>query len=167
MALYSYKYVRARAEELIKRFGLTEPPIDIRSIAEQLEIQVIEMTLPLWFSGALIRLDDNYHIVLNRNLTSTQKMLTIAHEIAHHQMDHHEICYMKNKQRPFSHLEADIFAEELCMPGALVKREAEKWHKDHRFLARLFGVDEEAMIKRLEELELIPRGRYVWEKIYD
>ncbi len=167
MALYSHKFVKARAEELLRRFGFSEPPIDVRFIAKKLGIQIVEMTLPSWFSGALIRLDNDYYIALNKNLTSTQKMLTIAHEIAHRQMDHHDISYMKNKQRPFYHMEADVFAEELCMPEELVKREAVKWYKDHRFLARLFGVDEEAMIKRMEELKIIPRGRYVWEKTYD
>lgn len=166
MALYTYKHAREKADELIKKFGFNEPPIDVRSIAAGLGIKIVELSLPLWFYGGLVLLDDKYYIALNKNLTPTQKMLTIAHEIAHHQIEHQEMDYAKTRERPFYHMEADVFAEELVMPSSLVKREAGKWYKDHRFLARLFGVDEEAMIRRMEELRLLPRGRYIWNRSY-
>lgn len=166
MALYTYKHVREKADELIEKFGYSEPPVDVRSIAMGLGIKIVELSLPFWFSGGLVLLDGQYYIALNKGLTSTQKMLTIAHEIAHHQMEHHDMSYSKNSRTPFCHVEADVFAQELCMPSVLVRREAGRWFKDHRFLARLFGVDEKAMIQRMEELELLPRRRYVWDNSF-
>lgn len=164
MAIYSHNHIRESARELIKKFELEEPPVDVRQIAKKLDIEIIELTLPIWFSGALLNTAGDFYIVLNKVMPETRKTFTIAHEIAHHQMDHHELCYLENRQKPFYHLEADIYAAELCMPSTMVRREASRWSNDHKFLAQLFNVDEQTMIRKLEELNLIPQGRHSWQQ---
>jgi len=164
MAIYSHRYIKERANQLRLKLNEETPPIDVSLIAQKLGIEIVELTLPIWFSGALLNTEGNFYIVLNKTMPERSKSLTIAHEIAHHQMDHQELCYMENRQRPFYHLEADIFAAELCMPSTLVKREAARWSNDPKILAQLFNVDEQAMIRKLEELNLIPQGRYTWQQ---
>lgn len=163
MPLYSHRFIREQAEKLLHQVGFDEPPIDVRKIAGKLGIEIVELSLPTWFFGALMQVENDHYIVLNKIMPEPTKVFTISHELAHHQMHPGEICYMKNRLRPYFHREADIFAAELCMPSNLVRREARKWFNDFKFLAKLFNVTETAMIRKLEELELIPKGHYAWQ----
>ncbi len=110
MTLFSHNYIRQQANNLINQFGITEPPIDLKTISDGLGIEIIELSLPSWFFGALVEIEDEFYIVLNRIMPDTRKIFTIAHEIAHYQMHNDKIAYMKNTKRPYFHTEADIFA---------------------------------------------------------
>jgi len=152
--LYSHAYIRAQAQEILKALGFDCPPINLRAVAKKLGLETVELSLPLWFCGSLIKDEDQYYIVLNSIMTPEKKNFTIAHEIAHFKIHPEQLCYLKNSKRPWNHDEADVFAAELCMPSTLVKEEARKWFGDHKFLARIFKVAEEAMVHRLNELGL-------------
>jgi Zn-dependent peptidase ImmA (M78 family) len=152
VALVTYVHHRQRAEDLVRRQGFVEPPVDVRRIAQSLSIEIIEMTLPSWFFGVLVNLENDFYIALNKGMPEHRKNFTIAHEIAHHQLHGGELAYMKNRKRDYFHREADVFAAELCMPSFMVQAEAQKWANDHRFLAESFAVSETAMIRKMEEL---------------
>lgn len=163
MAFYSHQYYREKAQELVRRFGYQEPPVDVRRIAESLGIEIVELTLPIWFSGALLNVNGDFYIVLNDLLSDGRKSFVLAHEIAHHQLHTEELCYMDNCKNDYYHHLANIYAAELCMPSFMVKQEARKWFNDYKFLAKIFGTSETAMIKRLEELDLLPKGHFSWQ----
>ncbi len=163
LTLYSHKYIKEQANQLLKKFNILEPPIDIYKIADELNIEIIEMTMPNWFFGVLMEVKNDFYIILNKMMPESRKIFTLAHEIAHHQIHNDKIAYMKNTKRPYFHTEADVFAAELCMPSELVRKEARNWFNDHKYLAKLFGVSEVAMVRKLEELKLIPEGRHNWE----
>ena len=112
---------------------------------------------------ALMEMEGDRYLVVNRLLSAESKNFTIGHEIGHFVMHRDAICYMKNSKRPYFHREADVFAAELCMPAQMVRREAEVWNYDHIFLAQRFNVTVTAMIRRLEELKLIPQGYFNWQ----
>lgn len=160
MALVTYVQYRQQAEALAKEFGYMEPPVDVRAIAEGLGIEIIEMTLPSWFFGVLVNIKDEFYISLNKGMPEHRKNFTIAHEIAHHEMHGEELAYMKNAKREYFHREADVFAAELCMPTEMVRAEAAKWFNDYRFLAGQFGVSETAMVRKLQELQILRNIQY-------
>ncbi len=155
MALVTYVQYRQQAEALAQQFGYMEPPVDVRAIAEGLGIEIIEMTLPNWFFGVLVNIEDEFYISLNKGMPDHRKNFTIAHEIAHHQLHGEELTYMKNVKRDYFHREADVYAAELCMPSEMVRAEAQKWCGDYRFLAKLFSVSETAMVRKLQELKIL------------
>jgi len=155
VALITYVQYRQKAETLAKQFGYMEPPVDVRNIAERLGIEIIEMTLPSWFFGVLINIKDEFYISLNKGMAEHRKKFTIAHEIAHHQLHGEELAYMKNAKRDYFHREADVYAAELCMPSDMIRAEAHKWCNDYHFLAKIFGVSETAMVRKLQELRIL------------
>lgn len=160
MALVTYIQYRRAAEKLAKRFGCDAPPVDVRSIAAGLGIEIIEMTLPNWFFGALVNMDGDHYIALNKGMPDHRKNFTIAHEVAHHQLHGEDLAYMKNSKRDYFHREADAFAAALCMPDAMIKGEAQKWCNDYRFMADIFGVSETAMVRKMQELGLLRNKLY-------
>jgi len=162
LIIYAHWYLRQRAEDLVKKFGFRNPPVDLYNVACSLGIEIIELSLPTWFFGALLNIKGDYYIILNKLMPQSRKNFTIAHEIAHYQLHGGEICSMKNSKRDYFHREADIFAAELCMPSFMVIREAHNWGNDYKFLAHLFGVSEIAMLRKLQELRLIPAENYAW-----
>lgn len=167
MTLYSHRFIKEQARELLKSFNITEPPVDVYQIAHGLGLEIVEMSLPSWFFGVLTEVDNEYFIVLNKIMPESRKIFTLAHEIAHYKMHPDKIAYMKNTKRPYFHTEADVFAAELCMPTDMVKKEARQWFNDHKYLAKVFSVSEIAMVRKLEELNLIPKGRQNWNYIHN
>lgn len=160
MALVTYAQYRRQAETLIKELDCGGPPVEVRRIAECLEIEIVEMTLPNWFFGVLINMQDDFYIALNKGMPDHRKNFTIAHEIAHHQLHTGDLAYMKNCKRDYFHREADVFAAELCMPTSMVKSEAGKWYNDYRWLAQLFSVSETAMVRKMQEIGLLKQGMF-------
>ena len=160
MAIYTNAYYRDQAKRVIEEFNFKEPPIDLVKITTEMKIEIVEMTLPSWFFGVLLNIDNEYYITLNKAMPDYRKKFTLAHEIAHYYLHGEELAYMKNCKRDYFHREADVYAAELCMPTFIVKKEANKWFNDWRYLAKLFGVSEEAMVRKLQELGILKAGFY-------
>ena len=53
------------------------------------------------------------------------------------------------------HDDADLVAHELTMPSTMVLEQSRLWFNDFRYLARLFGVGEAAMLERMRELGIV------------
>lgn len=158
--IYTDAYYRKQAEDLLLRFGVREPPVDVGAIARRLGLDVLELSLPSWFFGVLMRVGGDPYIVVNKHMPQHRKRFTLGHEIAHYLLHGGEFAYMKNCRREDFHREADVFAAELCMPAALVRREAARWFNDYRYLARLFGVSETAMVRKMQEMRLLRPGHF-------
>lgn len=162
MPIYTYSYIQDRALDLIDEQKINEPPVDVREIAGRMGIEIMEMSADTWFYGMLTRYNDDLYIVVNKMMPETKKRFTIAHELGHYRLHYHDMAYQRRPDKEHYHREADAFAVELCIPTPLIKREAYKWYNDHRYLANLFGVSEPLMIKKMEELNLIPKGKFNW-----
>lgn len=159
MPLIGHQHFRDKAASLLDDLGIQKPPVDVYAIADTLGIEIMELTTPDWFSGALLNIKGDFYIVLNKKLPYGRKSLTIAHEIAHHQLHKEELCYLKNETKLHLQKEADIFADELVMPAFMVKAEANRWFNNSKFLAGLFGVKEAAIKKKMVKLGIIkPNG---------
>lgn len=162
MPIYTNLYIREQASELFKEYGIDELPVDVRKIANNLGIEIIEMSTDVWFYGMLTRYEDDHYVVINKIMPETRKRFAIAHELGHYVMHRNDLVYQRTPDKEYFHREADVFALELCIPTPLLKREAINWFNDHIFLAKLFDVSEPLMAKKMEELGLIPKGRFSW-----
>jgi hypothetical protein len=49
------------------------------------------------------------------------------------------------------------------MPDYMVREQALKWFNDYRYLARLFGVSEHAMTKRMRDMGLLKAHGLAWD----
>ncbi len=165
MPIYTHKYIRERAQELIGRFGITRPPVDVREIAERLGLEIVEMTQDTWFFGMLLSFHDEFYIVVNKLLSEPRKRFAIAHEIGHFQLHRADMSYTREKTKEYVHREADVFAAELCMPAKMVKRQSAEWYNDYRMLAKIFEVAEAAMYERMNELGLVRRIGFGWNSV--
>ena len=128
----NYPVIRAKAKELITRFGITELPVNPFEIAHKLDIQ----TLPKpsnqkgGISGALVRSGNNFGILYATNIPNIgYQRFTVAHEIGHYVLDGHlDHLQLKDGDIHYSKAgfhgdkyerEADYFAAQLLMPDIL------------------------------------------------
>jgi len=128
----NYAKIRAKAQELIKRFGIQELPVDPFDIARQLKIVLHPMPPDKkgGISGALIRSGHDFGILYATNIPNTgYKRFTVAHEIGHFVLDGHMDHLQLSAggvhySRPGAssdqyEREADYFAACLLMPEPL------------------------------------------------
>jgi Zn-dependent peptidase ImmA (M78 family) len=162
MPIYTHLYIREKAIELIEKNNITEPPIDVKKIASSLGLEIMEMSNDLWFYGMLSRYEDNFYIILNKLMPETRKRYAIAHEIGHFQLHGHDLDYQRSTDDDYRHREADVFAEELCIPTEMLRRIAPDVMNNHKILAQMFNVSEPLMIKKMEDMRMLPKGRYSW-----
>lgn len=154
---------RQAAAEALRRAGITEPPVDLDALSADVGIPVRTARLPAFFSGALIAEDGMPVALLNSQVADDVRRRTLAHLLGHALIvlaDQHE-SYPRNRVK--EHREADVAANELLLPEALVREQARVWFNDHRYLARLFGVTEAEMVERLRELGIIKARGLFWE----
>lgn len=122
------------AKMLLKDLGLKNPPISPKKVAEMLEIPVWEREAADRYDGYLIRYNDTFGIVVNKSISyEPRKNFTIAHEIGHAQIPHHQgneyqclkedIGFSSTKKQE---QEANEFAAELLMPGDFILDKAER-----------------------------------------
>jgi Zn-dependent peptidase ImmA (M78 family) len=163
MPIYTHLYIREQAIALIEDNDITDPPVDVVEIADSLGIEIMEMTNDLWFYGVLSRYEENFYIIVNKLMPETRKRYAIAHEIGHFQLHGHGLEFQRAADDDYRHREADIFAEELCIPTNMLKRTAADLMNNHKVLARMFNVSEPLMVKRMEDLKLLARNKYDWD----
>lgn len=162
MPIYTHNHIKEQANSLIKEFNITKLPVDVRKIAGRLGIDIVEMSTDSWFYGMLTRYHDDCYIVINKMMPESRKRFAIAHEIGHYKLHIDDLGYQRSPDKEHYHREADVFALELCIPTSLLKQEAYSWYNDHKFLADMFNVSEALMVKKMEDLELIPKGKFSW-----
>lgn len=171
--------VRAQAEqdaqELRDWLGLGPGPIiDIVSILElQLGIRVYIRRLDARVSG-LFAYDNSAGacILLNANHPSDRVKQTGAHELGHFVSSRHQPEALTDNERFASREEryANAFQHCFVTPARAVRQRfaeitAGQSHLTRRhviLLAYTFGISREAMVRRLEELELAKTGTWDW-----
>jgi Zn-dependent peptidase ImmA (M78 family) len=168
--------IEDKVAELLKRHGIKDAPVPVEKIANAEGIPVIEMSFPSDVSGALIKRGDIVAISVNGTQSSTRKRFTIAHELAHHVLNHvdgdhidwHFTVIRRDRKSSDAsdtqEIEANSFAANLLMPKSFVLRDIERFTNfqgepeitdfARQFLARKYNVSEIAMGIRLTNLGL-------------
>lgn len=139
-------------------------PVDSFVIATQLGIKVIEAELPTEVSGAIIKKKGNDPlIVLSKSDSNNRKRFSCAHELGHYAyrtdtlQEEYDYIDLRGKNSSMGTEPEEVFANKfaasLLMPEIEVKKLYDK--KTPFFLmAQYFGVSDDAMTFRLENLKL-------------
>ncbi len=172
-----------KAEEFCKEHEITEYPVKIVDLCKKKGLRVFEQYLPEKVSGFIVYLPENdtsddigrnfkdtygttRFIVVNLTDGPGRRRFTVAHELAHfilHKDDSEEI-YAHRDAGIYNakESEANLFASNILMPEALVKKELkifddEYWGTalfsdkvDH--ISKKFAVTRSAAKVRLEQL---------------
>lgn len=151
-------------QELLERTRVTAPPVDLKSILEELNIELSpdeslgEDAVLTAMTDPALEAPTAWMIYYNPKRSEPRRRFTIAHEIGHvllHGASHQASLARDPRGRRSSwEREADAFAAELLMPRALIENAVSEHGADVPKLRQLFNVSAEAMRLRLKALRL-------------
>lgn len=170
----SKRAIRAKAEELLQRAGVTSAPVPVRHLAEVAGAVVRSGPLSDDISGFLLYEGDKAVIGVNSLHARARQRFTIAHECGHlllHRrghsyLDRAMVIYRDSKSAKAENkeeIEANAFAAELLMPVVLLDAMID-WpinlHDEDVLedLADRLGVSVLALTYRLTNLRAASRG---------
>lgn len=163
VSLRTEAYYRTIAGAALASISVTEPPVPIEQILGSLGIPVRQVNLPAFFTAATVYEDGLPTMVVNASRPEIERRQALAH------MAGHVLLVLKGDGNSYprasvDHAEADAVAKELMLPTSMVIDQARLWFNDHRYLARLFGVEEAEMVERMRDVGLIkgPSG-VLWD----
>lgn len=159
-----------KAHAILEMFSVTEPPVDVNRIAEELGFVVMPHDFSEDTSAVLFIEDGTKAIGVNRSHALVRQRFSVAHELGHYLSGHEDFTERGEGEKinvdgqfnpadPQQRLEqeANEFAAELLMPGHMVKEElARMGSLDGPALASKFNVSEQAMWIQLASLQLTP-----------
>jgi Zn-dependent peptidase ImmA (M78 family)/DNA-binding XRE family transcriptional regulator len=155
--------VRA-AQQVLAQAGIVEPPIPIVQLAERCGVRVEEASFSDEISGVVLELTRGPVIGFNADHVATRQRFTIAHELGHHLLNHHDHFHIdlaegaEHGNRPGydwrDERSANEFAAQVLMPDTMVVR-AHAENGDLTRLAKRFKVSHQAMGWRLVNLGLL------------
>jgi len=154
---------RHRARQVLKMVGVTEPPVDVRAVADYLGFSVIAFEFDEATSGLTFIEGDVKSIGVNSAHARTRQRFTIAHELGHYISGHesydHGATHIEDRPKWLDpqnrqEIEADEFAAELLMPEPFLRRDLAIQRLDTPALAKRYQVSEQAMWIQLINLKL-------------
>lgn len=153
-----FRLAEFQAQRFLQLYGLSEPSVPERLIAELPHVQVNRVS-PFPVSGATQWNDGQWVIVLNGAEPLTRQRFSLAHEFKHI-LDHRFslIIYdgIRDDERPeVIEQICDYFAGCLLMPRPWVKRIYCSGIQQLNKLAGAFGVSQAAMQVRLNQIGLV------------
>jgi Zn-dependent peptidase ImmA (M78 family) len=172
------RQIEDQIEELLEEHGITSAPIPVELIAKAEGLPIVETTMHADISGALIKSDSLRGIAVNAAQAPVRKRFTVAHELAHHILDHvaedhldWEFTILRRDGRSSeandqNEIEANFFAASLLMPKRMLRKDVEKKmlyngelgldDSDVLTLAKKYNVSMNAMNYRLVNLGFLP-----------
>lgn len=153
--------VRA-SEEVLAQGRVIQPPVPIDRLARDCGVHVSPAPLPDEVSGVLLFVDSNVLIGFNNGHSPTRQRFTIAHELGHFLLSHHDHFHIDlgdaHGNPPDYNWQderaANDFAAAVLMPQQMVTELYETMPSVER-LARKLKVSREAMGWRLVNLGLL------------
>lgn len=144
------------AKELLQKYGISKPPVDIERLAKREGLRVVEERLESEISGMLYREGERATILINKDDAPVRKRFSIAHELGHFFLHTSSSVFVDRRVRfrdssssqgtiP-EEIEANSFAADLLMPQSWVLREVS------RLRLRRFPPTDEQLIEQLADL---------------
>jgi len=163
VAIKNNAYYRGIVQEALADAGISEPPVPVELVAERLGLPVRPVAMPAFFSGAVINEDGLPVMLVNASKDEMGRRRVLAHMLGHilAVLDDPQETYPRDTS--MEHTGAEIAVQEFIMPESLVLDQAQKWFNDYRYLARLFGVDEQEMLNKMVDLGLIKQRGIQWD----
>lgn len=163
VGLKTQAYYRKVAEDALTNAGVVEPPIPVGKIIESLGIPMIPVNLPLFFTAATINTDGLPVMVVNFAQPEAVRREAMSHMLSHMLLLLDDPSNTMPRDAA-EHADADVLSHELTMPATMVIEQSRLWFNDFRYLARLFGVGEAAMLERMRELGIVTQQQGVrWD----
>lgn len=152
------------ALELLESLDTDEPPVMLGPVTRACGVRVLGWDFDEAVSGLLLDLEGGPAIGYNRNHARTRRRFTVAHELGHWLLRHHEHFHVDLSMSTAEAGEppgfnwqderaANQFAAELLMPALMVEN-AQLAEAEIASLARRFMVSPQAMTYRLVNLGL-------------
>lgn len=145
---------------ILSAMGYSQPPVDVKQVAEDIGLTVLEWDFDDTISGVLILDGEHKAIGVNKSHPYQRQRFSLAHELGHYCLGHNPIFDVDildpQADRPTTVYErqANSFAAEILMPPHMVRRAYSRLGEDLPALAREFRVSQQAMWIRLLELGL-------------
>lgn len=185
MTPHTRESIERSTQEVLRSANALTAPVDVRHVARALGAHVHEKTLEDQISGVLLVEGGERHIVVNEAHHPNRQRFTIGHELGHLCLHHsgEDNLYVDRQMRlyqrageassvlynsptstttPAMEREANMFAAALLMPQPLLQHAAAlaqlSDESDIGALALTFGVSEQAMTIRLQQLGLVEVG---------
>ena len=128
-------YAREVARAVLQRHGIKQPPVDLKIILEKEGIEYEEADyFPDDVDAMIIPTEGAIVAVVNMKQHPNRRRFSLAHELGHYFMNHdrsevldrmtvdwEEVRQCRNSKDP-QESEADIFASELLIPLAFLKK---------------------------------------------
>ncbi|MFG6096993.1 ImmA/IrrE family metallo-endopeptidase [Leptothoe sp. ISB3NOV94-8A] len=177
------KFIRATAEDILRRTNHFEAPVNVFEISESLGILVVEHSAEDDLSGFLLRDQETKRVVIGINSAhhENRRRFTIAHELGHFLLHEGEVIHIdkQNESQGFQlnfrnakssegidvkEKEANLFAAELLMPSKFIHNDLSKLKSidllgpDEQYLKDLvekYAVSLQAFMIRLSYLDYI------------
>lgn len=176
------KSIEAQALQLIRDADITKAPVDVTSVAKLLGARVHIEQLEDDISGVLIVKGNEKHVLVNKKHAGNRQRFTIGHEIGHLVLhatsdrmivDTNQIRVFQrvgqaasaiynqagSETTPEEEREANLFSAAILMPEPMLKAAAVSHdlsdETEIASLAKEFGVSEQAMFIRLQQLRII------------
>ena len=155
VGLRTQAYFRKVAEDALASAGVFEPPVPVTKIIESLGIPILPGE-----SAALLHRRPPSTPTACRSWSSTTPSPSPLAEKPSRTCSSHLLLVLDDPSNVFprdtgDHSDADMLAHELTMPATMVIDQSRLWFNDFRYLARLFGVGEAAMLERMRELGIV------------
>ena len=148
-------------EEAKQKDLIVNNQVNIEEIIKQQYPQILLEFRPLAseISGELIKEKDTWHMIINSKHSKTRQRFTMGHELGHYVYHRREtsqfidtLFYRQNELKSSIEYMADEFAALLLMPEDLIKSCFSKGVNNVGVLASTFGVSNEAITYRLQQL---------------
>lgn len=152
-----YREARQAAQQLLTRFGITNPPVDPEGIAEAMGINVLYVDFEAQADISGLYDFESRTIYVNRGIPTNRKTFTIAHELGHAVMHGAYVRSLNYRalprsnvhwDKPSEEVEADVFAACLLVPKDMVKRY--KGIATVEELAEMFAVSPDVVVNQLK-----------------
>lgn len=151
-------FVKKMAQKVLRECGVSAPPVDLTRIIEANNFIYMEVdTFPDNVSALFVKKDGKDYAFVNARHHPHRRRFSLAHELGHILLNHamedlDEVPSIDAPPESMRHYaagdplekEANIFASELLMPVALLKKEYAKG-ADIEKLAGVFLVSTQAM----------------------
>lgn len=175
------QHIRNLVKEILLSNNIKSAPVDIKKIADNLKIQIVEQNAEDEVAGFLLKDFDskNALIGVNTHHHPNRQRFTIAHELGHYFLHDYEgvhfdskttglRMYLRNEKSTtgtdLEEREANLFAAELLMPESLLRDDLAEVEAVYliddndetiRNLAEQYGVSVRALTYRLANLGYI------------
>ena len=166
------------AELEILTDAMSNLPVNVEQVIEDLGIQYFNEPMDKGQSGAIELKDGNYTIRVNSLEPRQRQRFTAAHELAHYLLhremlvkqgrlaSHSDSLYDEHAQKnvavpfnPHHEVDANKLAAEIIMPRQQIERLYDPAKDNFEEMAKQLGVSKSALVIRLKILGLLPNSK--------